>query len=230
MIRGFLIFFLIFFLGCKTESKSTKLKTIIGDIIVDGNEDLKWRNTERNPIHNIVHKPNFIDNNEDLSANFKTLKDSNNLYFLFNVIDEKVYARNPPPDKKFYAYWDYDYIELFFDSKLKDGKSIKKSLAVLYGIDTSMGNIDSFKKAFRKTKTGYIVELSISLRELTYSLTEIESLKFEVQIGDNDKKFITEEDFGGGETVLSWASTERIESNMDNHPLKCKNLKGKLNL
>ena len=154
--------------------------------VIDGIADDAWSAAEKIKLTNVLYKPASSPN--DLSANFKTMWDQNNLYLFVDVADDvlKNDASNP---------WDNDSVEVFIDAT--NGKAASygpTDYSYIFIWDKTSPKIQETKQnrtegvqyAMVTTNTGYQLEVKFPWSTLGTKPRTGAKIGLDVHVNDND--------------------------------------------
>jgi hypothetical protein len=169
--------------------------------VIDGVADAAWSVADKIKLTNVLYKP--ISSPNDLSANFKTMWDQNNLYLFVDVTDDvlKNDASNP---------WDNDSVEVYIDATNSKAASYgptdyqyffvwDKTSPKIY--EQKQNRIEGVQYAMVTTDTGYRVEIKFPWSTLGTKPHVGAKIGLDVQVNDNDTG-------GKRDRKLTWHATQ----------------------
>jgi hypothetical protein len=169
--------------------------------VIDGVADAAWSAADKIKLSNVIYKP--ISSPNDLSADFKTMWDQNNLYLFVDVTDDvlKNDAANP---------WENDAVEVYIDATNSKAASYgttdfqyifawDKTLPKIY--ETKHQRIEGVQYAMVTTDTGYRLEVKFPWSTFGTKPHVGAKIGLDVHIGDNDTG-------GKRDRKLTWHDTK----------------------
>jgi endo-1,4-beta-xylanase len=175
------------------------ITAIEGTPEIDGKIDQAWKEAPRVEVIKAVDALLTIDGDKMATASVRVLWDADHVYALWQVKDANLSAQASDP-------WAQDSVEIFLDENQKrtawyesdDAQYRVSCEGTLSGQGTGFDQ-SNLKAAARKTKNGYVVEMSIKIQEA--KLESGRKLGVELQVND---------DPGTGErgAVAKWNHTE----------------------
>ena len=169
--------------------------------VIDGVADAAWSVADKIKLTNVLYKP--ISSPNDLSANFKTMWDQNNLYLFVDVTDDvlKNDASNP---------WDNDSVEVYIDATNSKAASYgptdyqyffvwDKTAPKIY--EQKQNRIDGVQYAMVTTDTGYRAEIKFPWSTLGTKPHPGAKIGLDIRICDNDAG-------GPRDRKLTWHATQ----------------------
>ncbi|MCF2491638.1 sugar-binding protein [Dyadobacter sp. CY347] len=167
-------------------------KTLISDaavafaasnVIIDGTKEETWFGTSYPIASSLVGSASA----SDLSGNWNSLWDANNLYLFIDVTDDIKTVNSGS------VWYDDDRIEIFIDADNDKGTSygVRDYQYYIRPGETSIEEIHynataNIQLSNINTLTGYKLELKIPFATLGISPTEFKNIGIDVQIGDDD--------------------------------------------
>jgi hypothetical protein len=169
--------------------------------VIDGVADAAWSAADKIKLTNVIYKP--VSSPNDLSADFKTMWDQNNLYLFVDVTDDvlKNDAVNP---------WENDAVEVYIDAT--------NSKTTTYGptdyqyifmwdktspkiFETKHQRIEGVQYAMVTTDTGYRLEIKFPWSTFGTKPHVGAKIGLDVHVGDNDSG-------GKRDRKLTWHDTQ----------------------
>jgi len=154
--------------------------------VIDGVADVAWSVADKIKLTNSLYKP--ISSPNDLSADFKTMWDQNNLYLFVDVTDDvlKNDASNP---------WDNDCVEVYIDAANSKSASYgptdyqyffvwDKTSPKIY--EQKQNRTEGVQYAMVTTNTGYQLEVKFPWSTLGTKPHVGAKIGLDVQVNDND--------------------------------------------
>ncbi len=168
---------------------------------IDGKADGVWVDAESNAIANVAYSP--ASDERDFSASFKTMYDSEALYLLVDVADDKLVNDSD-------EFWLDDAVEVFLDADNSKSESYEDgdygynfswdASAPTLG-ETKHDQTEGVKYAFAKTDDGYRVEIKLPWSTLGTTPRPGGQIGLDVHVNDDD-------DGGDRDTKLMWCTTD----------------------
>lgn len=226
----FVITSLFFLNACvRHEVKTLSLKETKQPIVIDAEIESSWDVCEWEPVPNVRFSRTSIVEPKDLEANFKGLWDSEYLYFLIKVEDDKrfvVYAESEIERVYDLRIRELDGIELYFDNGLKEQKENTVSyFRLTYGADTislqgrditTLGSFSEIKSSYKEYDMGYIYECKIPWNSLGIHPSQDKSIRFELNVIDNDGETIMPGALAKKRNIKTWADKTKTNPALDN--------------
>jgi tetratricopeptide (TPR) repeat protein len=169
--------------------------------VIDGVTDAAWSSADKIKLTHVLYKP--VSSPNDLSADFKTMWDQNNLYVFVDVTDDvlKNDAANP---------WDNDSVEVYIDAANSKAASYgptdyqyffvwDKTSPKIY--EQKQNRIEGVQYAMVTTDTGYRLEVKFPWSTLGTKPHVGAKIGLEVQVNDNDTG-------GKRDKKLTWHATQ----------------------
>jgi tetratricopeptide (TPR) repeat protein len=170
---------------------------------IDGNPDQAWAGVPSHNIGNVVYTPPSSD--ADLSAGFKTMYDSQALYFLVDVTDDELINDSA-------EFYQDDCVEIFIDADNSKSQTYDSDdFQYHFEWDAkapTMGEMHErpttgVQYAFARTDKGYRLEVALPWSTLGVKPAVGAKVGFDVHVNDDD-------DGGDRDTKKMWAATEDI--------------------
>jgi tetratricopeptide (TPR) repeat protein len=169
--------------------------------VIDGVADAAWSAADKIKLTNVIYKP--VSSPNDLSADFKTMWDQNNLYLFVDVTDDvlKNDAVNP---------WENDAVEVYIDATNSKAASYgptdyqyifmwDKTSPKIY--ETKHQRIEGVQYAMVTTDTGYRLEIKFPWSTFGTKPHVGAKIGLDVHVGDNDSG-------GKRDRKLTWHDTQ----------------------
>ena len=154
--------------------------------VIDGVADAAWSVADKIKLTNVLYSP--VSSPNDLSANFKTMWDQNNLYLFVDVTDDvlKNDASNP---------WDNDSVEVYIDATNSKAASYgptdyqyifvwDKTSPKIY--EQKQNRTEGVQYAMVTMNTGYRLEIKFPWSTLGTKPRTGTKIGLDVQVNDND--------------------------------------------
>lgn len=174
--------------------------------VIDGVIDDAWADMLEHNVRNVVSGE--ITDGDDLAAVWKSMWDTNSLYFLVDVTDEMLINDSGPGDP-----WSDDVIELFIDADFSNEGSydgvndfhfgFRWNDSTVYTGPNSVSDTTGITFAIVATTEGYRMEVAIPWTTLGVAPQSDDLIGMDVQIGDDD-------DGGGRDGKLAWYATADV--------------------
>lgn len=175
-------------------------------IEIDGVKEQVWNNAMRYNAAHEVCGPEW-DGSKDFSVHWKSLWDENNIYFFFEVVDDKLVKNH----NAIVPFWENDMIELIFTKKRRCKEPQNSHFSICFDVDSiimpSKGSLKSpgARHILIVTDDGYNVEMSIPWDEIGIDPLHTKSIYFNIEASDCDGESSEEGIFYGREAVISWS-------------------------
>ena len=180
-------------------SGTTATQTI-DSITIDGSIESAWLNATENTANNTTGN---VTDATDLSAGFRTLWDSTNLYVLVNVTDANTVSDSGIEP------WNDDIVELFIDGNLSRGAAFDGVDDFEFGFrfndpgtvhigSNSVNNSTGVTFQITPTAGGYLAEIAVPWTTLEVTPGVGTVLGLEVQVSDDD-------DGGANDGKIAWS-------------------------
>lgn len=226
----FIIASCLFFNGCgRHEIKTLALKETEQPIVIDADIETSWDICEWEPVPNIRFSRTSTVDPKDLEANFKGLWDSEYLYFLIKIQDDKrfvVHAESEIERVYDLRIKELDGIELYFDNGIEEKKENTISyFRLTFGTDTislqgrdstTAGPFSKIKSFFSEYETGYLYECKIPWNLLGVHPSNDEGIRFELNVIDNDGEVIMPGALAKKRNIKTWADKTKTNPAWDN--------------
>jgi hypothetical protein len=158
--------------------------------VIDGDVDDAWANAFKNPVKRLGPTETAPVDAADYQSTWSAMWDNDNLYFLFEVNDEKLVFNDGsgtgigqddgfdmPMAKGANGVWTMNRVNLI---------APPESDTTLY-FHEGMAAIKGAEKAYKFTETGYNIELSVVLRDFDESIgLFVEGYQFRIDVRYND--------------------------------------------
>lgn len=181
-----------------TALPATTINQTTSTINIDGNIDAAW--AESTPI-NLTQGVGAVDNPADLSANWRSSWDADNLYFLVDVQDETIVTDSGT------QAWEDDVVVLYIDAdNSRRGTYDSNDFELAFRVDdpstvhvglNSATDTTGVQFTILKNGSGYVAEVSVPWTTLGVTPAAGNNLGFEVHVGDDD-------DGGARDTTFVW--------------------------
>ncbi|MGA2677845.1 MAG: sugar-binding protein [Sedimentisphaerales bacterium] len=169
--------------------------------VIDGVADAAWSVADKIKLTNVLYKP--ISSPNDLSADFKTMWDQNNLYLFVDVIDDVLKNDAVEP-------YENDSVEVFIDATNSKSASYgptdysyifvwDKTSPKIY--EQKQNRIEGVQYAMVTTSTGYQLEVKFPWSTLGTKPRTGAKIGLDVQVNDNDSG-------GKRDKKLTWHATQ----------------------
>ncbi|TDS13888.1 sugar-binding protein [Sphingobacterium paludis] len=213
----------------KGNMKTLALKETDQQIIIDADMDPYWENCDWEPLPNRRFPLTGVMDPKDLEASFKGLWDSEYLYFLVKIRDDKpfvMYATTAVEKMYDLRIKELDGIEFYFNNGLKDKKeNTLNYFRLTYGADTislsgqertATGPFSAIKSSYKKYEDGYLYECSIPWGLLGIHPSKDESIRFELNVIDNDGDPMMPGAISRRKSIITWADETKTNPAWDN--------------
>jgi chitodextrinase len=177
--------------GLTPMPEGTPIAKAAGAIIIDGKADEASWGTASYVIARVdTWAPSIeVNGHSDFSASFKGLWDENNLYFMFDVKDDKVHQGIGDADN----LWVQDCIEVIVPKNATENYKYRfvhgrNNQSILSGTELEVPA--GFKNVSTKTATGYMIEVAIpwsTIPEITEAVKRTSTFKVSFSALDIDQ-------------------------------------------
>jgi len=153
---------------------------------IDGTAEDLWSEAREYKIRNVIYSP--ISSDEDFSASYKAMFDTENLYLLVDVTDDNL--KNDSDE-----YWLDDCIEVFVDADNSKSNNYGDNDYQYYfewddaspGMgEARRGRTDNVNFAIARTKTGYRAEIRLPWSTLGTKPSAGSRIGLDVHVNDDD--------------------------------------------
>lgn len=200
-------------MSCGKKQVELEIKKASNAPVVDGKIDKQW---DALAWTDVGVNPTESAKKANLSGRFKILRDQDNFYFLFDVIDD-VKFRRPLPKSALEAKYDFigqgmnDCIVVTF--VVGDTKKTTEDNRIMYIYDYNTvvvnfkpTNLSDFKVGQANVPGGYVIEASVPFKEIKYELGKDIPIVAKVVIMDNDSTSAAEESVTLPTKTIVWGT------------------------